>query len=937
MQRIKFFLYSAFLSISLLSCNSEMLSDVENSMEDPRVPEINVKQGSVIIPDGSDYTLDLANGVRVDETSEPVLFTIENIGTSDIEIVGIAATGDDPYEFEISAVQNEIIPAGQNINFSIAFSPTSVDLKSAVITITNNDFDEAEYTFNVSAQSKPIPDFVARLRRGIIPLEVQFQNNTTGDSDSYQWDFGDGSTSVDAVPVHIYTKPGTYNVFLTAAGSGGEDFKVKSAYVTAVYSERTDIDKYYGGKSIFIADVDANNGNDIAVANSTSIAAWENNGMEMFGRYLFEDGSSAVRSVFAGNIAGALYTDILAGGSTGATGVAYWRNAGTSWATKYVISSTSVWSVYAADLNENDGLNLDVIAGTGSSIIWWVNNNDNTFTTGAGTVIDSTFSNTHAVISKDIDSDGDNDVIAAGDRLAYWLNGGTGTFGAETNIDNTFISSSLYLAEIDYDTSNRIDIISASETSEEVVCWYNDGSGNLYVTGTTPNRITIDSSFTGSKLVYAGDLDGDSFNDVVAYGNNTIAWWKNNGTGVFSVKRVLEDNFQAESISIADMNNDGRKDVIAAGPYGLSSWDLKLPGLWYKHSALDKLYNAVSVCAADINGDGWSDIIASDDSSTVWWGNKDGDGTFNAFTQITSGSGKSLLAKDAENDGDIDIFMLTSTDAIEWCENDGTGNFSSPETIEAVFTGGNEITVDDINGDKLMDIIGVSADNSGVAFIWIQNPVHSWTKEALSYRDSTGYPSEYDIEYYSVYTCDIDKDTDIDIIACGNRYDGGLGEGKIALWLNNNNLNFEDQQVALAGGFIIIDKVSAADIDCDGNIDLVGRGDYALCWWSNNGNVTFNPTRNDFGLTSTMRIADMNNDTYPDILGTTSEGYTPMQLVLKINDGSGNFGDNEIIGKYSASVFTSDIDGDSDIDVISCPEGPDGVVWWENNIVDYGE
>ncbi len=48
--------------------------------------------------------------------------------------------------------------------------------------------------------------------------EVHFTNNTTIDGDrivSYDWDFGDGSTSALENPIHIYTAPGEYNVSLT--------------------------------------------------------------------------------------------------------------------------------------------------------------------------------------------------------------------------------------------------------------------------------------------------------------------------------------------------------------------------------------------------------------------------------------------------------------------------------------------------------------------------------------------------------------------------------------------------------------------------------------------------------------------------------------------------------------------------------------------------
>jgi PKD repeat protein len=41
-------------------------------------------------------------------------------------------------------------------------------------------------------------------------------NNTSDDTESSEWDFGDGSSSTDDSPSHKFTAPGTYNVTLTA-------------------------------------------------------------------------------------------------------------------------------------------------------------------------------------------------------------------------------------------------------------------------------------------------------------------------------------------------------------------------------------------------------------------------------------------------------------------------------------------------------------------------------------------------------------------------------------------------------------------------------------------------------------------------------------------------------------------------------------------------
>ncbi len=58
------------------------------------------------------------------------------------------------------------------------------------------------------------------------PLEVV---NTSKNARSYQWDFGDGTTSEEAVPRHMFPKCGTYKVKLTVTDLNGEQSMVEES------------------------------------------------------------------------------------------------------------------------------------------------------------------------------------------------------------------------------------------------------------------------------------------------------------------------------------------------------------------------------------------------------------------------------------------------------------------------------------------------------------------------------------------------------------------------------------------------------------------------------------------------------------------------------------------------------------------------------------
>jgi len=78
----------------------------------------------------------------------------------------------------------------------------------------------------------PVADFTASPLKGIVPLKVTFTDLSTGDPDSYLWNFGDGSKSSGQNPVHTYSTQGIYSVTLTAENDGGNNSVQKSKYIT---------------------------------------------------------------------------------------------------------------------------------------------------------------------------------------------------------------------------------------------------------------------------------------------------------------------------------------------------------------------------------------------------------------------------------------------------------------------------------------------------------------------------------------------------------------------------------------------------------------------------------------------------------------------------------------------------------------------------------
>jgi PKD repeat protein len=80
----------------------------------------------------------------------------------------------------------------------------------------------------VTAGGKPSADFIADERRGVKPFTVTFIDLSTGNPASWKWDFGDGTTSTEQNPVHVYQAEGAYDVTLTVSNSYGSDTNKKT-------------------------------------------------------------------------------------------------------------------------------------------------------------------------------------------------------------------------------------------------------------------------------------------------------------------------------------------------------------------------------------------------------------------------------------------------------------------------------------------------------------------------------------------------------------------------------------------------------------------------------------------------------------------------------------------------------------------------------------
>jgi PKD repeat protein len=88
-----------------------------------------------------------------------------------------------------------------------------------------------------AVSEKPVAAFISTVETGNAPLTVQFVDSSTNDPTAWVWSFGDGNTSTQQNPSHVYVAEGTYTVTLTASNAGGSDTETKAGFITVTFTE----------------------------------------------------------------------------------------------------------------------------------------------------------------------------------------------------------------------------------------------------------------------------------------------------------------------------------------------------------------------------------------------------------------------------------------------------------------------------------------------------------------------------------------------------------------------------------------------------------------------------------------------------------------------------------------------------------------------------
>ncbi|MGN6421253.1 MAG: FG-GAP-like repeat-containing protein [Pseudobacter sp.] len=350
----------------------------------------------------------------------------------------------------------------------------------------------------------------------------------------------------------------------------------------------------------------------------------------------------------------------------------------------------------------------------------------------------------------------------------------------------------------------------------------------------------------------------------------------------------------------------------------------------------------------DINNDRLPDVVIPSGFNNLTFntGNMGGGSTQRnvTFTSTSSQNIGSMSAADWDGDGDLDYMVAVPGYAGSgFLKNNGLSN-GNPVLGNLVATGSSYTFSPnpvDFNNDGKIDVMGLYGVQDQIYALENTNTNIANDLSFAAANKSNSKSASWEVGRVA----DLDRDGKMDLVIGGGYNNALLFTARNTTTANATAANFTytvSNGVAISGNRTR--ELKVADLDGDGKDDIIlGNISNATVNvfpnLSTSGTITLG-TRLDivaaqFGVVTGLAIGDLNNDSKPDIVLSTS-GISGLVMLKNTSTGAGNFS-FEVVpltasGHNLIDLHVRDMNGDGALDILGIYPGENSVRLYKNTI-----
>jgi PKD repeat protein len=150
-----------------------------------------------------------------------------------------------------STSYTDLNPPSGTVYYQIEVIKSSGCYPDTVVSKANTNYNTSRSNTANNGSISPIfltADFTANTQTGQWPIQVQFSDQSTGSPNAWDWDFGDGNTSIVQNPKHSFNNTGLYTVKLKVCNGNTCDTTTKVDYINVLPNGLVEVGVVFSAK-----------------------------------------------------------------------------------------------------------------------------------------------------------------------------------------------------------------------------------------------------------------------------------------------------------------------------------------------------------------------------------------------------------------------------------------------------------------------------------------------------------------------------------------------------------------------------------------------------------------------------------------------------------------------------------------------------------------